>query len=871
MNSWHSPGGRENNEDSDYFLRDQEHVSVNNGNALLTADTSMASYSASTRLQSCEEEFPSSSGVVYEHNENVNDDSYASVGENKISIVHHDVDNESIIVLNSDQSVNVSMVEKPLQKNAVKLISCGVKAINTKKCGLQASYFICSSEGCMSTSKSHLLYPFPKTPRIALSWLQRSGRENLVHHLGMNGSVPNNFLLCEKHFDDNQFVENTEPKELKKIAMPSLFLTSKSGGKDGISETKLVVNNQERKSKSLTEHFNVNSVESFSSSPPQCCDITFVSDNGTVAVDSALPKVCAVSLAPLKPSSFTLEFCVENDLGLKCAQFCKTAIADLDFNRPPHSVTEHAMCINSLAAKQQHDLAGVSQINVHISPQLRKKRGYAKPGPSSSKFKVKSPEQTFPPSAEMQRKFCADSFCSSDKDAVLFLFPISEDLCRAWMENIGDPSLLHLCRKHGYHCWHKAMTLCSDHFQPNCYQARRGRLRLVPNAVPTIFSHGLLSHPCRYVGRKPSVQDIQCGHDSCLAVAKKPWQSVEEVNYLKKRKRWMERMKCLANEASDEEDFAQHRRRNLASENASRSGKSLSDDSFPKEDFHNGSNSDESLPNLYNSSDERHQTSRSVDSTWQDDDLKPILDDPLVMKRAIKRFCDEQELQVVKRHKVESSRIPVVANYVPRTTKSRSRYPLREEAEKKIDLKQLSELDSEVKYLRKQLNILNTEHVRLRSAVFRASKNVRMEARMPLSLFFTPKDAFESFKNKLDVFTYGFIHQQQTHYSRPHWDPRSAKIPILMSRCSVQVWGVLQSLFKLPCKPSLFKYKAAARKDPSIFENSALMNEFVQKSYKSRFKRAKPRQYVRKNSLTGMTVSDVLQNYLKKHDIVAEV
>ncbi|XP_018015217.1 uncharacterized protein LOC108672105 [Hyalella azteca] len=834
------------------------------------------------------------------------DISLSTNGNSEDEVLVMDACNPQTVDNFSSGIIGTSSTLQPLVANSLPKISLGIKAITTKKCGPHSSYFICSADGCTSTSKDHLLFPFPKAPRVALLWLQLIGKQNLVHHLGVNGSVPNNFLLCENHFDDDQFIECSDNKLIKKTAMPSRFLTNPSVKTDKIPQGAQAENSSlistiskksqkphqntssvaSRKDRTAEFHSQDNIQEEYSvtarrrflgddthnlqavHSIPVFCIDDFGS--GEELVGSILPKVAVVSLIPLQSSSFTLEFCVENNLGLKSAQCCKAAVKHLE-SIGRLATEDQSISIKRIIALQSNNLAKLSSVDLRRPEFIDQQIYFIKSEPSTSVGDIKPhQEELFAAKGGMRR--CVVAECRPDKDTVLFPFPVNEDLCRAWLENMDDPSLLELCHRDGYSYCHEALHLCCKHFQPNCYITRRARLKLIPNAVPTIFRHGRLSYPCRYVSWRPSPSDLRCDHDDCMEVASRPWQSAEEARYLQKRRRWLERMKILAMEASCRESpLSVHKRRrvvsHLSSEVPDCSNNYLGDEAADEDD--------ESIVQLPGGGSQVLKIERRWNNPTEDEmsELDNDFEDPALLKKAIKRFCDEQVSLTVKRKRTDARvrRRITPRNSGPKQRKPRSIYPLRDESEKKVDMAQLADLDAEVSQLRAQLNLLNTEHMRLRSAIFRVSKNVEMEEQMPLRHFLTPKDAFDACKRKLDPCTYGFMNHQQSHYTKPHWDTRSAKIPILISRCSVKVWDVLQTLFKLPCKASLFKYKALARKDPSIFENSALMNELVQKTYKSRFKRARPRQYTKKNSLTGLTVSSVLQNYIMKHEIVPEV
>lgn len=85
-------------------------------------------------------------------------------------------------------------------------------------------YYLCCSKDCLSTSITRLLFPFPANIQQAKVWLERCGRLELKGLLDSHGSVPHNFMLCEKHFKRNQFaLFERDNKTLQTNAMPTLF------------------------------------------------------------------------------------------------------------------------------------------------------------------------------------------------------------------------------------------------------------------------------------------------------------------------------------------------------------------------------------------------------------------------------------------------------------------------------------------------------------------------------------------------------------------------------------------------------------------------------------------------------------------------
>lgn len=89
-----------------------------------------------------------------------------------------------------------------------------------------SNFYMCSVRGCLSTNKSKLLYPLPPEPDLALKWLRSLDEKRLAHFLKMNGNVPFNFLVCEKHFEKNLFKKDQFCKKLNKAGIPTKHLPS---------------------------------------------------------------------------------------------------------------------------------------------------------------------------------------------------------------------------------------------------------------------------------------------------------------------------------------------------------------------------------------------------------------------------------------------------------------------------------------------------------------------------------------------------------------------------------------------------------------------------------------------------------------------
>ena len=122
-------------------------------------------------------------------------------------------------------------------------------------------YFVCSSANCISTSDESTLYPFPKNYDLALIWLQRSRREDLLHFLEAHGYVPDNFVLCQEHFADSQFACNTKCSQtLLVTALPTVFNQddcSSSSSSSEVEEEIIVTPRQQRKKYSVASKLSV--------------------------------------------------------------------------------------------------------------------------------------------------------------------------------------------------------------------------------------------------------------------------------------------------------------------------------------------------------------------------------------------------------------------------------------------------------------------------------------------------------------------------------------------------------------------------------------------------------------------------------------
>lgn len=89
--------------------------------------------------------------------------------------------------------------------------------------GSMNAYYICCVQGCTSTNKTCMLYPFPANPQQAEKWLEKCSRPDLIPFLRLNGSVPYNFLMCRKHFHNNQFRNIDGQESLLLHAVPVFF------------------------------------------------------------------------------------------------------------------------------------------------------------------------------------------------------------------------------------------------------------------------------------------------------------------------------------------------------------------------------------------------------------------------------------------------------------------------------------------------------------------------------------------------------------------------------------------------------------------------------------------------------------------------
>lgn len=87
-------------------------------------------------------------------------------------------------------------------------------------------FFVCSVRGCLSTSNSNWLYSLPSEPDHASKWLSSLHEKQLEQLLKLNGSVPSNYLVCEKHFEDRFFKKGQFGKKLNKAGIPTKHLPS---------------------------------------------------------------------------------------------------------------------------------------------------------------------------------------------------------------------------------------------------------------------------------------------------------------------------------------------------------------------------------------------------------------------------------------------------------------------------------------------------------------------------------------------------------------------------------------------------------------------------------------------------------------------
>ncbi|XP_018021092.1 uncharacterized protein LOC108677395 isoform X2 [Hyalella azteca] len=177
----------------------------------------------------------------------------------------------------------------------------------------------------------------------------------------------------------------------------------------------------------------------------------------------------------------------------------------------------------------------------------------------------------------------------------------------------------------------------------------------------------------------------------------------------------------------------------------------------------------------------------------------------------------------------------------------------------------LKHLHQDIKELEGELTFLRSESFQYTAAIDKSYLQLQIELSR-LTKISHSRNALHVCHQHLTNEAFQFLYRQLLLYRKPHWDVQASKIPILLTKCGLKVWDVLQSLFRLPCKPTLLKYKALARKDPSLFDNSLLMYELVKKQHKSCFKRARRKDFgTHKIARTKLSVSDVLRDFIEKN------
>ena len=159
-------------------------------------------------------------------------------------------------------------------------------------------YYACCCKGCLHTSRSSNLYPFPDNARQASVWLERCGLSHLRPFIDSTGSVPKNYLLCENHFMENQF-DGSTGKKLVGHAMPTVFPPQNASSQPSIS--------------------NANSLDS---SCVKVSKLKIVAPDKNLVMKS-LSCHATLNLQRLDSRSISPKFCKLNGIGFASAALCK--------------------------------------------------------------------------------------------------------------------------------------------------------------------------------------------------------------------------------------------------------------------------------------------------------------------------------------------------------------------------------------------------------------------------------------------------------------------------------------------------------------------------------------------------------------------
>lgn len=359
-------------------------------------------------------------------------------------------------------------------------------------------------------------------------------------------------------------------------------------------------------------------------------------------------------------------------------------------------------------------------------------------------------------------------------------------------------------------------------------------------AVPTLFANKPPRHPCQYryhsrFSAKSRTFSAQCGHLACRAVEEAPDATLEEVEYLERKRKWINKVligdRNLA--FAIKKGRGRPRKINYAMTGPGYSGADIAAAAARR--------SVPIVPAPWHTPQTvgvRRGAAAGGDGVSSDEDNK----------------CNNRRKEINEMHRHLRAANRDIFKKI-----DKNRTVTEEEKQKLVDMdEEMVELQAEVKLLYRAVAIR-------KGAIARLRKKFRDKTYLP---FMSDKDALERFKTDLTNYAYEFFIRQLTRYCKPQWNIASSKIPILMTKCGLHVWSLFNKLYKLPIKETLLVYKRKARSDPSVFDYCPLMHQFVQKQYRSRFKRAKRWDLgMKKSRPKDFSVSHIIQKYLKRNDI----